>query len=159
MLPVTTIAGIDVTAIVALFCVLGLFFAAGLAALTGAGATLGRWLETRLERLPGYKMFKAYTRAMTGSQPQHLQPALLTNVMDTQVLAFVIEESEARCVVLVPTAPAVMAGTVQYVSKERVTKLNISLAAASKFLSEYGLGAMTVFEDESYRSGKPVAPV
>lgn len=45
------------------------------------------------------------------------RPALLTNAMDTLVLAFVIEESETRCVVLVPTAPAVMAGSVQYVSK------------------------------------------
>ena len=159
MLPVTTIAGIDVTAIVALFCVLGLFFAAGLAALTGAGATLGQWLEARLKRLPGYKMFKAYTRAMTGSQAQHLQPALLANAMDTQVLAFVIEESETRCVVMVPTAPAVMAGSVQYVSKERVTKLNISLAEASQVLSESGMGAITVFEDESYRIRSPVVPV
>lgn len=152
MLPVTTIAGINVTGIVALLCVLGLCFAAGLIALTGAGATIGGWVEARLIRLPGYKMFKAYTRAMTGSQAQQLQPALLTNPMDTQVLAFVIEEGENHCVVLVPNAPAVMAGSIQHVPKERVAKLNITLAEASQVLSEYGMGAMPYFEDDSYKS-------
>lgn len=152
LLPVAKIAGIDVTAIVALLCVLGLCFAAGLAALTGAGVTLGKWAEARLTRFPGYKMFKAYTRAMTGSQAQQLQPALLTNPMDTQVLAFVIEEGEDHCVVLVPNAPAVMAGSIQHVPKERVAKLNITLAEASQVLSEYGMGAMPYFEDDSYKS-------
>ncbi len=159
MLPVTTIAGVNVTAIVALLCVLGLCFAAGLAALTGAGATLGKWAEARLIRLPGYKMFKAYTRAMTGSQAQQLQPALLANPMDAQVLAFIIEEGETHCVVLVPNAPAVMAGSVQHVPKERVTKLNISLAEASQVLSEYGMGAMPMFEDQSYRLSSTVPSI
>ena len=149
MLPVTTIAGINVTAIVALFCVLGLCFAAGLAALTGIGATIGHWAEARLMRLPGYKMFKAYTHAMTGSHQRQLQPALLANPMDAQVLAFIIEESDTHCVVLVPNAPAVMAGSVQYVPKERINKLNRSLTEVSQVLSEYGMGALPYFEDQS----------
>lgn len=151
VLPVTTIAGIDVTSLLALLIVLGICFAAGVAALTGPGAALGKWLDGRLARLPGYKIFQAFARSMTKTNTEQVQPALLTNPMDTRVLAFVIEESKTHCVVLVPNTPTVMTGSLQFVAKERVTLLNISLADASKVLSEYGMGALSIFEDRSHR--------
>ncbi len=155
-LPVTTIAGIDVTALLAWCIMVGLCFAAGIAAYTGPGAALGRWFEKRLAQLPGYRTFKTITRSVTGLHTQQLQPVLLANPMDTKVLAIVIEEGETHCVVLVPNAPAVMAGSLQYVAKERLTRLNMTLADASKVLSEYGMGALPVFENESYRrNGNP----
>lgn len=156
-LPVTTIAGVDVTALLALSIVLGLCFAAGVAALTGPGIAVGRWLEKRLEQLPGYKMFRTFVRSLTRADSEQVQPALLTTPLDTRVLAFVIEESDTHCVVLVPNAPAVMTGSLQYVAKDRVTPLNISLADASKVLSEYGVGALSIFEDGSMRADEQSA--
>lgn len=156
-LPVTTIAGIDVTALLALLIVLGLCFAAGVAARTGPGTAVGRWLEKHLEQLPGYKMVRTFARSLTRADARRVQPALLTNPMDTRVLAFVIEESDTHCVVMVPNAPAVMTGSLQYVAKDRVTRLNISLADASKVLSEYGVGALSIFEDGTTRSDEQSA--
>lgn len=158
MLPVATIAGIDVTGIVALLVVLALCFAAGLAALTGPGAAVGKWVEARLVRLPGYKIFKAYTSAMVRSHARQLRPAVLTNPMDTQVLVFVIEEGESHCVVMVPNAPAVMAGSVQYVPRNRLTILDSSLAEVSQVLSEYGMGTKALFEDGSAQNEAKIMP-
>lgn len=159
LLPVTSLAGFDVTILLALLVLVGICFISGLVALTGVGSGLGRGIERKLNQLPGYKLAKAYTLGMAGSpKAKNFQVVLLSMPSDSRAFALLIEEGETHAVVFIPSAPSTMSGSVQYVPRERVTKLDTSLARLSDVIARYGIGATPLFESidcspSSNRSG------
>jgi len=60
---------------------------------------------------------------------------------DTRVLAFIVEEHDSGDVtVFVPAAPTPAMGTIHILPRERIRKLDASMAEIANCLADYGIG-------------------
>jgi uncharacterized membrane protein len=148
LLPEKTVGGIAVATLIALGLVIGACFMAGLMLRSERGATLTDWIEKKiLSLIPGYNMFRNIVRRIANVQETaDLMPAVINTVPGTQVLAFVIEEHEdGDCTVFVPSSPALTVGSIQYVAKEKVRKLDAPIQQVANCILEWGAGSKPLF--------------
>lgn len=147
-LPVKTIGGIAIATLIALGLVIGLCFLAGLMLRSERGTALTQWIEKKvLSIVPGYNMFRNIVRRVANIQDTaDLMPAVVDTMPGTRVLAFIIEEHEdGDCTVFVPSSPALTIGTVQYVAKEKIRKLDAPIQQVANCIMEWGAGSRPLF--------------
>ncbi len=131
-----------------LLCLLGgIFFK------TSLGFMAVQSIEPKLNKIPGYQLFKTLTKRVTGFQEsEDLAVAFVALGAIDQALSvgFVIRHRPGvGYVVFVPAAPAPAAGGLYILSEDKVFLTDIPLAKAAQFYSQYGAGAdefLSVFE-------------
>lgn len=150
-LPVETLGGIEIATVVALLLILAACFVTGLAMRTQIGVRLGQLIERfGLNRIPGYTLLKSLTWSFAGVQEGSTFSVAVATIRDSEVLGFIIEEHDnGDFTVFVPTAPTPTIGTVYCLKREKVRKLDVSMATAAECIMHWGIGSKALFANAS----------
>ena len=150
-LPVETLGGIEVATVAALLLILAACFVTGLVARTQIGVRSGELIERLgLNRLPGYTLLKSLTRGFSSDKEASAFSAAVATIRDSDVLAFIVEEHDnGDYTVFVPTAPTPTIGTIYCLKREKVRKLDVSMAAAVECIMHWGIGSKSLFAKPS----------
>ncbi len=133
---------------------IALCFLVGMAARTVSARRFGRWFERRsLEHFPPYKVLKSLSTWISGKgASEHLQPALLEVMPDTRMLVAIVEAlPNDQVTVFVPLAPTPGIGFLQILHRNKVTKVDSSMADALGWLLNWGTGTEALFKAGSSR--------
>jgi uncharacterized membrane protein len=160
--------------ILSLLLVLVFCYLVGLAIRTSPGQAIRQRIErTVFEKIPGYALFRSFTRRLAGESEDEAWKPALAEIEDALVPAFIIEEhADGRYTVFVPSVPTPFAGAVYVLSRDRVHPLDIAFTQAIKTVSRWGSGCKDLVaamestkqpsatrEGEGVVSGKTGAPV
>jgi uncharacterized membrane protein len=143
LFPAGTFDTIKSPTLVAVVLIGAVSFLIGLALRTGAGRSLGRWLEDKiLDRLPVYGVLKKLVGGFSQVQGEGaFRPALLTTADGDREPAYIVEEhGDGQVTVLVPWAPTPFAGSIKVTSRDRVEELEGNLASFTKIIGHWGVG-------------------
>lgn len=134
-------------AIVAVVALLLLCLVVGLLVRSAVGRHVRRALERILfEKLPGYRLAKAFAGDGPGGGGRPMRPALVS-FDDGDCPALVMDElADGRLLVFVPSSPAPMSGAIYLFTPERVRLLDVPLLPFMKSLSSWGLGLKEMVE-------------
>lgn len=116
----------------------------GLAVRTRSGVAVGRWFEQRLlNQMPSYRLLQPLSRRFAGDESgPRFAPAVVDSPMDTRMLAFIVEEHDSGdTTVFIPAAPTPAIGTIHILPRERVRRLDASMAAVANCVSDFRTGA------------------
>jgi len=143
LLPIEDIAGVAVEHLLAVVSILLVCFLAGLAARTSPGAKLNAWLERAiLRRIPGFGLIKTVTKEMANIEYQSDLSVALARIEDAWVLSFIVEKLDnGLLAVFVPSAPTPAAGSIYYLTEDRVKRLDVSVALAIQCIVRLGVGS------------------
>lgn len=142
-IPITSVGGIGLATVLAAFAVLLVCFLAGLLARTQAG----RWTGSRLEHqilaaVPGYAVLRGALEGARGIESKSTVRVALARIEEAWQLAFVLEEHDAGLLtVFVPSAPSATAGSVFYLTADRVKLLDVSTTSAIACIRRLGVGS------------------
>jgi uncharacterized membrane protein len=160
--------------ILSLLLVLVFCYLVGLAIRTSPGQAIRQRIERAVfEKIPGYALFRSFTRRLAGESEDEAWKPALAEIEDALVTAFIIEEhADGRYTVFVPSVPTPFAGAVYVLSRDRVHPLDIAFTQAIKTVSRWGSGCKDLVaamestkqpsatrEGEGVVSGKTGAPV
>ena len=142
-LPLKSFGGVAVAHLLAILIILVICFAAGLAARTRLGRTLSDALEKAIARkVPGFSLIKGMTGEVANIQSQSDICVVLARIEEAWMLSFILEKLENGLLVLfVPSAPTPAAGSVYYLSEDRVKRLDVRVSTAMKVIMRLGLGS------------------
>ena len=121
-------------AIVAVVALLLLCLVVGLLVRSAVGRHVRRALETILfEKLPGYRLAKAFAGDRPGGGDRPMRPALVS-FDDGDCPALVMDElADGRLLVFVPSSPAPMSGAIYLFTPDRVRLLADAEAEVERF--------------------------
>jgi len=150
LIPAEAIAGVVVRDLLAVTAVVALCFAAGLLVRTAVGRALGDRLErTVLGRMPGFTLVKSITRGMVGLESGSEVSVALARIEDAWVLSFVIERhASGLFTVFVPSAPTPAAGSIYYLTEDRLRLLDVPVSAAMACIMRLGVGSRELLEKQ-----------
>jgi len=124
------------------------------------GIGLGRWIERSvLMPLPGYGFLKNLTHSLGNTNRVSGFKPVLKHLPDGgfQIAYLVEEDSQARCTILLPHAPAAMSGPVEIVPRDKLRVLDCSFGEVMQSLNHWGLGAqrfvLSVDENSELKGG------
>jgi len=128
--------------ILSLLLVLVFCYLVGLAIRTSPGQAIRQRIERAVfEKIPGYALFRSFTRRLAGESEDEAWKPALAEIEDALVPAFIIEEhADGRYTVFVPSVPTPFAGAVYVLSRDRVHPLDIAFSQAIKTVSRWGSG-------------------
>jgi len=151
VLPAQVIGGVFVADLLAILVLLLICFAAGLFVKTRLGRSLGDQLErTAARRIPGFSLVKVATRGMMGLESSAELSVALARIEDAWMLSFVVERhASGLYTVFVPSAPTPAAGSVYYLTEDRLKFLNVSVASAVSCIMRLGVGSRELIEGKS----------
>ncbi|MGI9592645.1 MAG: DUF502 domain-containing protein [Myxococcota bacterium] len=145
MLPVEELGGVEVASLLALLLILFACFGVGVLLRTRFGSWSQGVVERAvLNRLPGYTILKSLSRRVGGLEEGEVFSAALADIHGTEawVWAFIVEEHEGGFyTLLLPNAPTPTVGTLYYVSKERVRRLDVPVATVVNCVMQWGIGS------------------
>jgi len=141
-LPFHRVVGIAVADIVGAAAILLVCFLAGLLARTGLGTRLVDGAENLiLKKVPGYTLLRSLTREGTLGTGTRFESAL-ARVEDAWVLAFIVERhDDGLLTVFVPSSPTPAAGTIYYLTPDRVRRLDVPVTTTAKLVMQLGVGS------------------
>lgn len=146
----------------ALIFLLLLFFLVGLSVRTRWGHAMWDRCEPLFRKIPGYSIFRGFTRRLAGDQREESWKPALAEIEDALVPAFIIETlPDGRFTVFVPAVPAPFTGAVYVLSPERVHPVDVPFTLAIHAVSRWGLGckdlvaAMTPVETRPRKATSP----
>jgi uncharacterized membrane protein len=127
-----SVVGIAVTEVVAVCSLLLVCFIAGLAIRTRAGARVNAQLEqVILRRVPGFTFVKHIGGGLAGLESGSDLSVALARIEDAWVLSFVVERhASGLFTVFVPSAPTPAAGSIYYLTEDRLKLLDVPVSAA-----------------------------
>ena len=148
LLPAENIAGVAVEHVLAVVLIFLVCFLAGLAARTSPGAKLNAWLERAiLRKVPGFGLVKRVTREMANIETQSDFSVALARIEDAWMLSFIVEKLDnGLLAVFVPSAPTPAAGSIYYLTEDRVKRLDVSVASAIQCIMRLGVGSKELFQ-------------
>ncbi len=148
LLPIEDIAGVAVEHLLAVVSILLVCFLAGLAARTSPGAKLNAWLERAiLRRVPGFGLIKRVTREMVNMESQSDLSVALARIEDAWVLSFIVDKLDnGLLAVFVPSVPTPAAGSIYYLTEDRVKRLDVSVASAIQCIMRLGVGSRELLQ-------------
>jgi uncharacterized membrane protein len=143
-LPIASVVGIGAADVLAALLLVGVGFLAGLLGRTGLGSRIhGKLEQLILRKMPGYTLLKGAAGAEGSAEVE----VALARFDDNTVLGFIMEKSaDGLLTVFVPSAPTPAAGTVFYLTEDRVQRLDVPVAAASKVIMRLGIGSKDLLE-------------
>ena len=128
--------------LLSLALVLVICFLIGLAVRTRVGGIFRARMESLLEKLPGYALFRSLTQRIAGEGRENAWKPALVEIEEALVPAFIIEEIEdGRFTVFVPSVPTPFAGAVYILTPERVHALDVPFTQAFSSVSRWGSGS------------------
>ena len=148
LLPFENIAGVAVEHLFAVVLIVAVCFLAGLAARTSPGTKLNTWLERMiLRRIPGFGLIKRVTKEMTNMESQSDFSVALARIEDAWVLSFIVEKLDGGLLaVFVPSAPTPAAGSIYYLTEDRVKRLDVSVSSAISCIMRLGVGSKELLQ-------------
>lgn len=147
-IPVNNLLGINTSTWLAILLILFLLFFVGTIAHTAMGLRVGDWLTNNLlYRLPGYKLVHTISRQFAGTETDSLfAPAIVSMPLDTEVIAFITEEHDSGdYTILIPNAPTPMVGTIHFVKRDKVRKIDVPLNKVIDCVMKWGIGSAEIF--------------
>ena len=145
ILPIHSIAGIGLSTIIAAAGLLLICFIAGLVAGSAYAQSAIEAVEAKvLNRIPGYTLLRAITRARDQNRVPDIQPVLATLEGSSQVGFEVEKLPDGRSVVYLPNAPNPLSGVVRLLDPDRVQRLDVSLKAVQEHIERLGKGSTTL---------------
>ena len=143
LIPIDSIGGIAVANILVVLLLVVICFLAGILSTGKIMKRIQMTIENKiLIKLPGYPILKGFMDGIstTKKASENFIPVLVS-FDDNEQLCFEIEEtSNKKVVVYVPGAPNPWSGTVLYMDRFRVKRLNISIPEAIESIQGLGLG-------------------
>lgn len=148
LVPAEKIGGVTLEYLLAVVLILLVCFLAGLAARTSPGAKLNAWLERAiLGRIPGFSLVKRVTHEMANIETQSDFSVALARIEDAWMLSFIVEKLDnGLLAVFVPSAPTPAAGSIYYLTEDRVKRLDVSVATAIQCIMRLGVGSKELLE-------------
>jgi len=147
MLPFETVAGVAIVNFVAIIVFILICFIAGLLARSAPGRRAFKLLDQKLMgMIPGYAFVKGFAGSIgEGDDKEVLQPVLM-KLDDQSMIGFEVERTDNGLVaVYIPGSPSIWAGTVAYMTPDRVEKLDAEFTTVSKTLRTLGRGSNEMF--------------
>jgi uncharacterized membrane protein len=144
LFPPGTFDKVEFPVILGLILILGVSFLTGLGLRSDTARRFGHWIErTIFARLPAYNAFKRLTTGFGEvGKDGAFRAAVLTSADGDRELVYIVEEhGDGHLTVLVPWAPAGLAGTLKIVDGKRVELLDANIGDVLKVLSYWGVGA------------------
>lgn len=137
---------------IALLALVGLCFVTGLVIRTRAGDALKRWFGRNVaKRIPMYGALASLTRRFVGIDGEQFSPVEVDIYdSDARAMGFLVESlPDGRCTVFVPTAPVATVGNLFVVAKDRVRRIDASVADTVSVITQWGVDAAELY------SGRP----
>ena len=146
--PTQSVVGITVAEVAAVCSILLVCFIAGLAIRTRAGARVNTQLEqVILRRVPGFIFVKNIARGLAGLESGSALSVALARIEDAWVLSFVVERhASGLFTVFVPSAPTPAAGSIYYLTEDRLKLLDVPVSAALGCIMRLGVGSHELFD-------------
>lgn len=150
LLPMETVLGVDVrwaVTVVILFVALALI---GWLVETRLGERLNQWFEEAiLNRIPGYTLARSLTRGIAGRHAEESFDVALVALFDggPEALALVVEDGDELCTVFVPQAPTPTLGSIYFVPRDRVKRVNLPATAFVNGIMQWGIGLQDLLEE------------
>lgn len=118
-------------------------FTAGLLALTRAGQSAGRFIESStLNRIPGYDLVRSLTQRIGDVEDTGKFAPAFVEIEEALVLAFIIEEHDnGKYTVFVPSAPTPSNGAIYIMDGYRVHLIDAPFLEVVKCVSTFGIGS------------------
>lgn len=146
LIPIEAVAGVAIvpiltTVIMFLSCLL-----AGIAARSPAGRKLYKKLDTVLLRMiPGYAWAKGVTGGIRDEDAGEAFKPVMVRFDDQHQLAFEVDRTDDGLVVVyLPGAPDPQAGTVSFVTSDRIQSVDAGFTSVTKICKNLGRGSGTV---------------
>lgn len=158
LFPAGTFDSVRETEIIAALLILGASFLIGLLAYIPYTRDVGRWVENRtVGMLPLYRMMKTFITAFLEMEDADaFRPALVGDPDGVVDPGYIIEDKgKSHVVVLIPWSPASFAGSVKFVPREIVQRLDITLDEFSLALANFGLGIDEIVPAIMAQDSKP----
>lgn len=148
LLPVEKIGGVALEHLLAVVFILLVCFLAGLAARTSPGAKLNAWLEhTILRKVPVFGLVKRATREMANMETQSDFSVALARIEEAWMLCFIVEKLDnGLLAVFVPSAPTPAAGSIYYLTEDRVKRLDVPVSSAISCIMRLGVGSKELLQ-------------
>jgi uncharacterized membrane protein len=161
-LPVDMIGGVAVAHVLAIALLLLICFVAGLLArLALARRAVGALEANVLSRVPAYALLKAKTQSMLSADDIEGMSVVVVRFDDSWQIGFEIERIECGKVALfLPGSPDPWSGAVCVAEEDRVTPLDLPVAAVARMVRRLGRGANEALRDRlgsTERAGTSVA--
>ena len=147
-LPLKTLGGVAVAHLLAILMILAICFAAGLIARTKLGGRISAAFEKAIARkIPGFGLIKSMTGEVANIQSQLDICVALARIEEAWMLSFILETLEnGLLVVFVPSTPTPAAGSVYYLTEDRVKRLDVPVSTAMKVIMRLGLGSRELLQ-------------
>ncbi len=143
VIPLDKVGGIAVANILVIIMIILICFLAGILATGKYMKKFQHGIESKLLiKLPGFAIIKGFMDSIktTEEASENFIPVLVS-FDDSEQLCFEVERtSNEKVVVYLPGAPNPWSGTVLYVDKARVKRLNTSVTEAVNSIQMLGLG-------------------
>ena len=149
VLPVSMIGGVAVAHVLAILLLLLICFGAGLLARVAlARKAVGALEANVLSRLPAYALLKTKTQSMLSPEDIEGMSVVVMRFDDAWQIGFEIERIEGGKVALfLPGSPDPWSGSVCIAEEDRVTPLDLPVAAVANMLRRLGRGANEALRD------------
>jgi uncharacterized membrane protein len=150
LFPKGTFDQVNTPVLIGLVLIIGASFGFGIALRSAVLRRFGLWFENKvLGRMPLYKAVKSLARGLAGAQEDtDFRSAVLSGDGEREIVYVIEEHEDGQMTVLIPFAPASFAGTLKFVSSDRVEMLTASVGDASRVISHWGVGARKLLEDK-----------
>jgi uncharacterized membrane protein len=159
-LPLKSLGGVAVAPLLAILIILAVCFAAGLTARTRLGGRISAAFEKAIARkIPGFGLIKSMSGEVANIQSQLDICVALARIEEAWMLSFILEKLEnGLLVVFVPSAPTPAAGSVYYLTEDRVKRLDVPVSTAMKVIMRLGLGSRELLRSNPNLEGEMETP-
>ena len=159
-LPLKSFGGVAVAHLLSILIILVICFSAGIAARTRLGGRISGAFEKAIARkIPGFGLIKSMTGEVANIQAQSDICVALARIEEAWMLSFILEKLEdGLLVVFVPSAPTPAAGSVYYLTEDRVKRLDVPVSTAMQVIMRLGLGSRELLRGNPNLEGEMETP-
>ena len=152
IIPDQLVSGTMMEAILAIGLIVLLCFLAGLFARTLAAQKITSELEAAvLSKVPAYDYLKQAGSSMMGLGEMAEHPVVLAQLGDVWRLGVQTDiVQDGLAAVFIPNSPNTFSGSVFFVARDRVQRLDVPLARALRCLERCGVGGGSLLDDLSF---------
>jgi len=146
MLPTETVAGVAIAKVLALLLLILFCYLAGLFARLATGRSFVEGIESKLETIyPRYTVIKFKMQDLRTHESLDKVKVVLAKFDDNAAIGFEVERQEGGMVtVFLPGSPDPWAGTVIYMTPDRVEPLNLDVNTVAKRMKSLGKGTASL---------------
>lgn len=146
LIPIESVAGVAIVPILMTVILFLSCFLAGVAARSPAGQRVYKKLDTILLRMiPGYAWVKGVTGDISDEDAEKALKPVMVRFDDQHQLAFEVDRTaDGLVAVYLPGAPDPHAGTVSFVTSDRVQSIDAGFKAVTRVCKNFGRGSGTV---------------